>query len=974
MPAYRGEGVAIVLLGLAQRAWKNGGCQWRAVSSRVVVAKLLFGDQWLHVISCYAPTFARPRHEKEKFYGELRDCLLSIPERDLYVVLGDFNARVGSCPGHEEDAWRQVRGPYGVGTMNEAGEELLSFLSMFNSRLCNTYFKKKDIHKVTWQHPRSQHWHCIDYVITRQRDFQRCTDCRVYRSAECGTDHKLVGLTLSLGCRRRFYPPKSKAPDRRRFDVSQLGPADPTASEDDDLVRQATVAEWYHTSSDCLQDAAPGTSVQDQWSSLRDATVKAATSVLGKSRRRQPDWFSASSATLEPLLAHRNTLFQKSLADPSPLVRREFVRARSAARDAVRSAKEDWFRKTASDAESRKFGCKAVWNSIRDLQTARRGLIPTKSCLIKQTDGSPCSSVEAQQNRWSEHFENLLNLPSGFVRSEIDLVQQRNIMEHLATPPTAEEAQRCLRYLTNGKAAGSSGILPEMVKYNCDLFYANLFKLITAVWEEGVVPQDWVNAEIIPIPKKGDLTSCDNWRGIALLDVIGKLFGRLLQNRLQKVAESVLPESQCGFRKGRSCTDMTFVVRQVVEKCHEHQSKGFLVFVDLRKAYDSVPRAALWIVLLKLGVPEQLVSLLKSFHDNMTATIIVNGSPTEGFPVCNGLRQGCTMAPVLFNLFAGAVMERWCARVQERGVSGFPLRTCADGQLFKRSKRGNDMVITDGEFADDAALFAPSHSDAQRMLEIFAEVSGAFGLSLNMAKTVFMAVGHQINDSDRTPLSVQGNAIQHVSQFTYLGSVVTPDGRCHTDVSNRIAAASKAFGSLYSSVFRNTSLTSKTKQHTYTCCVLSVLLYGAENWTLLRADIRRLEQFHNRCVRVILGISRSKQWEDHLSSASLHRMCATEPVADMVARRRLQWLGHIARMDDHRLPKTVLFSWLHTPRPAHGPRRRWRDVVRDDLKALGLYTGCPQLYSISFTPELLLHSPKSEDLAAYFTLHLTLAL
>ena len=56
----------------------------------------------------------------------------------------------------------------------------------------------------------------------------------------------------------------------------------------------------------------------------------------------------------------------------------------------------------------------------------------------------------------------------------------------------------------------------------------------------------------------------------------------------------------------------------------------------------------------------------------------------------------------------------------------------------------------------------------------------------------------------------------------------------------------------------------------------------------------------------------------------------------MVARRRLQWLGHIARMDDHRLPKAVLFSWLHTPRPAHGPRRRWRDVVRDDLKAFGL--------------------------------------
>ena len=227
VPAYHGEGVAIVLSGAAQRAWKNGGSQWRGVSSRIVVAKLLFGDQWLHVISCYAPTFARPRKEKENFYGELRDCLLSIPERDMYVVLGDFNACVGSSSCGSENPWRHVRGPFGVGVMNEAGEELLSFLSMFNARLCNTYFKKIDIHKVTWKHPRSQQWHCLDYVIMRQRDHQHCVDCRVYRSAECGTDHKLVGMTLSLGCRQRFYPPKSKATDRRRFDVSQLVPTDP---------------------------------------------------------------------------------------------------------------------------------------------------------------------------------------------------------------------------------------------------------------------------------------------------------------------------------------------------------------------------------------------------------------------------------------------------------------------------------------------------------------------------------------------------------------------------------------------------------------------------------------------------------------------------------------------------------------------------------------------------------------------------
>ena len=80
------------------------------------------------------------------------------------------------------------------------------------------------------------------------------------------------------------------------------------------------------------------------------------------------------------------------------------------------------------------------------------------------------------------------------------------------------------------------------------------------VWECGVVHGDWRDADIVPIPKKGDLSSCDNWRGISLLDV-GKLFARLLNDRLQSLAEDVLPDSQCGFRKGRSCTDMIFVAQ-----------------------------------------------------------------------------------------------------------------------------------------------------------------------------------------------------------------------------------------------------------------------------------------------------------------------------------------------------------------------------------------------------------------------------
>ena len=120
----------------------------------------------LHVLSCYAPTFAASREEKDSFYSSLQEALTAIPSQECYVLLGDFNARAGSRM-KDDDEWWDERGPHGLGVLNEAGHELLSFLSVNGATVCNTWFKKKDIHKQTWQHPKSKQWHCIDYAIMR---------------------------------------------------------------------------------------------------------------------------------------------------------------------------------------------------------------------------------------------------------------------------------------------------------------------------------------------------------------------------------------------------------------------------------------------------------------------------------------------------------------------------------------------------------------------------------------------------------------------------------------------------------------------------------------------------------------------------------------------------------------------------------------------------------------------------------------
>ena len=153
-----------------------------------------------------------------------------------------------------------------------------------------------------------------------------------------------------------------------------------------------------------------------------------------------------------------------------------------------------------------------------------------------------------------------------------------------------------------------------------------------------------------------------------------------------------------------------------------------------------------------------------------------------------------------------------------------------------------------------------------------------------------------------------------------------------------ISKVARAFGCLQKSIFQNRHLSVETKRKVYKAAVLSVLLYGAETWTIKAGSVRRLSGFHNRCIRTIMGISRyQQQWKEHTSSRRLAAgFGMEETIADLLMHHRLRWLGHLARMEDHRMPKQLLFGEVTKKRPAHGAKRRWRDVVAADVKSVGV--------------------------------------
>ena len=257
---------------------------------------------------------------------------------------------------------------------------------------------------------------------------------------------------------------------------------------------------------------------------------------------------------------------------------------------------------------------------------------------------------------------------------------------------------------------------------------------------------------------------------------------------------------------------------------------------------------------------------------------------------------------------------------------GIIVRYKYDEKLFRRYTRNAcERKVTKCQFADDAALLPSTRAGAERIAVVYQRKSDDFGLTVSIPKTKHMAAGRLVGESDQEPIALVGGDVVTVDDFPYLGSVIAGSGRLDVDVDRRVAQASKAFGALRKAVFLDKNLSLGTKRKLYNACVLSVLLYGAECWIPLRKQVRKLNTFYHRCIRIILGISNKQQWSKRITMAEVRRQWGDEETAaEKVRRRRLEWLGHVTKILDHRIPKSVLFGWLPQARPHCGPRRSGR--------------------------------------------------
>ena len=356
----------------------------------------------------------------------------------------------------------------------------------------------------------------------------------------------------------------------------------------------------------------------------------------------------------------------------------------------------------------------------------------------------------------------------------------------------------------------------------------------------------------------------------------------------------------------------------------------YAAFIDLTKAFDLVSRDGLFKILPKVGCPPKLLSLIQSFHTNMKGTVQYDGNISEPFDIQSGVKQGCVLAPTLFGIFFAVLLKHAFGTAKE----GIYLHTRSDGRLFNLARlraktKVREVLIRDMLFADDAAVATHTQAELQRLMDCFSAACKDFGLTISLKKTNVMVQGSEV----RPGITIDDYQLENVDQFTYLGSTLCSNLSLDSEIDKRIGKAATTLARLTSRVWENPKLTTPTKIAVYNACIISTLLYGSESWTTYARQERRLNSFHMRCLRRILGIS----WEDRIPNTEVLAKAGLPSMFTLLRQRRLRWLGHVRRMENGRIPKDLLYGQLASGKRRTGrPQLRYSDVCKRDMKALDI--------------------------------------
>ena len=925
MKSNRGEqGVGIALSEHGVAAWKEAGSVLHNdFGGRIIAIRLQLRDArgkpvCIFLVSAYCPIGSSDPEKWEEFLAQLDSCVARKVRGDVLLIGIDSNSSIGTMQRGENPTMTAV-GPHGCKHLNPAGERFRTYLEVNGLTAATTYFKKKVY--GTWTHPRSKRLHQIDHFITSKSDFCRLTDAGCSKPL-VDSDHLAIMCKLKIKARL-----KKRNPDPRQ----KLLKLDVTVLND-----KSRSAEFCNKVMEKFDNSAGDS---DYYTRVSNSMIEAAKEVLPAKPRAQPSWFVAASEKLSKLIEERNNAMIVSFRYKTRSLTQRLRSARKNLKVAVTEAKNAWIKDKWNQLNKRHLqrGTANCWQALGEIKKGLSKTVPAAVKMMTKDDKSKCVSAEENAEVFRAHFQKLFDREPDCTKDFDHFPQLNSITEIPDLPDDTEIADAC-RSLKN-KAPGDSGLKPELWKalLTDSRTFHPLKSLVLDFWTSEVPPKQWMMGLLRILPKKGDLSLPGNYRGIMLLETAYKIVSILLLNRLRPIAESLDHEQQCGFRPGRGCNDAVFTVKMAMKKRREHSKETWILFLDLVKAFDRVPRELLWQLLEKFGVPPKLVRLLKALHKDVLVKFEVEGLEHE-VNCTIGVKQGDILGPVLFIIYMAGVMSDW------RNITDCPaiiFLSKPDNVITGRrpTAKGTPFELNDSEYADDTAVLFDSRKSAVEYCPLLVNHFRQYGMEIHTgdvrdpekkSKTEILFVAappstyKDPTTFDNVDLGViplgGGRFFPIVAQFCYLGCLLTRDCSDDADVQSRIDKAAGAFGSVRKEVFSNQNVCFGAKLLIYEGLILAILLYGSECWCLTEKLYHKLRLFHARCARSMCRVTRKHTWKHRISTDKLLARVGLRTIESYINRRQLQWAGHVLRMPFERLPRKMLTCWVASPRPRGCPQ------------------------------------------------------
>ena len=862
------------------------GCSFTEVNDRICYIKFSINKRPYYVVNAYAPTNpvsncikTQGPEKRQDFYDALEELTQNFPNRAVYYIDGDFNAKTGT--GHE--TYPEVIGKYGKGKLSESendnGRSFCEFAKKNGLTATNTHFNHKLAHRTTWEQrftqcgKRNPVRNQIDYILTKTTNLRYVTDCRSYSGTITDSDHRLVIANTII--------PRHKTPQNKTKTNNLHG----------DALTDTQTREAYQNA--FTKHYKQETTPQKIWTNIIHSIQEAIHEI--KPNKHQGNKDKQADKHIRTLSQQQKQIRQQINATTNKDTRHTLQQKRNKILQNIHKA--------TIELDNQKLQCKIreieqSTNNCNKMYKAIQELFRTKKKpLCIDTEDGTTANPNLATIAITKYFKSVFNAEN---QTKIPTTEPTPMQK----PFTTAEIQSAATALKNNKSPGVDNIQAEHIKYGPEQMHTEIANMLNTTAKTGQYPKELKHGLLVALQKPGKQSGpLANLRPIILFSVSRKLLALSLIRRISSRINEQLPTSQAAYRPGRSTTEHIFAIKLLCEKAITSTNYTIhLLLLDMSKAFDTIDRGKLHVILSDILDKDEM-HMIKILLEDVELQVKNDKTLGQIFKTNIGSPQGDSLSALFFIMYMAMTLRRTDIRIKP------PPPHLAHDHTYATRRQTIDL-----QYADDISYMTEKRQAIEDIKEQVPDVLKQDNLNVNATKT--------------EQYEIKRKGPEDWKKCKYLGTLLNTED----DIIRRKMLTNAAFNK-HKVTLTNTRLPLDTRLKLFDTFVKSIFMYSSETWTLTMTSENKIDSYHRRLLRRILKI----HWPHIMRNDTVYDRTKQNKWSTDIRINRLRWTGHLLRLPEETPARLALKE--SKKRTKHAPGRQattWIKLINQDLQAVGL--------------------------------------